>query len=314
MAIKQTRDFIVHEMGKVIIGQEDCIEQIVLAFLAGGHVILEGVPGLAKTLMARSFAKIIGKDFKRIQFTPDLMPTDIVGNSIFNLKTQEFEFKKGPLFTNILLADEINRASPKTQSALLEIMQERQVTADGIQFEITRPYMVIATQNPIEFEGTYPLPEAQLDRFMMKIVLDYPDIDAEREILRKVRDGFESEEIDSLPLSVLPDGYFDACRKEVAGVFVDDSIIEFITEIVTQTRTSNQIILGASTRAATAILKLARYAAALDERTYVIPDDVKCFIKPVLRHRVVLHSDAEIEGINADTLIDKIALKVKVPR
>ncbi|HBD95998.1 MAG: magnesium chelatase [Spirochaetes bacterium GWF1_31_7] len=314
MIIKQTRDFIMQETSKIIIGQNKVIEELILCYLAGGHVILESVPGLAKTLLAKTFAHVTGITFSRIQFTPDLMPSDILGNSIYNLKNQQFEFKKGPVFTNILLADEINRASPKTQSALLEIMQERQVTADGIKFSLEKPYMVIATQNPIEFEGTYPLPEAQLDRFLMKIILSYPAKSDEKNILKMVRDGFDSEDIDSFHFEKLPETWFNECREEAKKITVDDSIINFISDIVEETRNNSQIVLGVSIRAATGILKLARFSAALDDRDFVIPDDVKKFIKPVLRHRIILDSEAEIDGLNTDAVIEKIINKVKVPR
>ncbi len=314
MIIKQTRDFIMQETSKIIIGQNKVVEELILCYLAGGHVILESVPGLAKTLLAKTFAHVTGITFSRIQFTPDLMPSDILGNSVYNLKNQQFEFKKGPVFTNILLADEINRASPKTQSALLEIMQERQVTADGIKFSLEKPYMVIATQNPIEFEGTYPLPEAQLDRFLMKIILSYPTKSDEKNILKMVRDGFDSEDIDSFHFEKLPETWFNQCREEAKKITVDDSIINFISDIVEETRHNSQIVLGVSIRAATGILKLARFSAALDDRDFVIPDDVKKFIKPVLRHRIILDSEAEIDGLNTDAVIEKIINKVKVPR
>ncbi len=314
MIIKQTRDFIMQETSKIIIGQNKVVEELILCYLAGGHVILESVPGLAKTLLAKTFAHVTGITFSRIQFTPDLMPSDILGNSVYNLKNQQFEFKKGPVFTNILLADEINRASPKTQSALLEIMQERQVTADGIKFSLEKPYMVIATQNPIEFEGTYPLPEAQLDRFLMKIILSYPTKSDEKNILKMVRDGFDSEDIDSFHFEKLPETWFNQCREEAKKITVDDSIINFISDIVEETRHNSQIVLGVSIRAATGILKLARFSAALDDRDFVIPDDVKKFIKPVLRHRIILDSESEIDGLNTDAIIEKIINKVKVPR
>jgi MoxR-like ATPase len=314
MLIKEMRDFIVNETGKVIKGQDDVIEKLFIAYICAGHVILESVPGLAKTLLARIFSKVAGVGFNRIQFTPDLMPSDILGNTVYNMKEQVFEFKKGPVFTNILLADEINRASPKTQAALLEIMQERQVTADGVKYNINRPYLVIATQNPIEFEGTYPLPEAQLDRFLMKVILTYPERKDEEAVLRMVSDGFESEDIDMVKFNSFESDIFEKCREEAKGITVEDSIIKFISDIVDETRKNSQILLGVSIRAAAGLVKLAKVCAAIDNRNYVIPDDVKSLIKPVLRHRIILEADAEIDGLTTDAVIDKIINKVKIPR
>lgn len=313
MIIKKLADKITSEIKKAVIGQDEVIHQLIVAFFAGGHVIFEGVPGLAKTFLARVFANIIGKSFNRIQFTPDLMPTDIIGTNIFDLSKSEFVFKKGPIFTNILLGDEINRASPKTQSALLEIMQEKQVTVDGIKYEIDKPFMVIATQNPIEFEGTYPLPEAQLDRFFMKIIVDYPDENDEINVLKQFRDGFNSEDVDKIDFNKIDIKMLDECRKEFLKIKVEDPVIHYIMDIIKETRAHKALIIGASTRAGVHLLNVSKYSAALDGRDYVIPDDVKSLIMPVLRHRIILQADAEIEGEKADDIINDIIKKVKVP-
>jgi MoxR-like ATPase len=302
------------EIQKVIVGQDGTIDMILLAYLAGGHVILEGVPGLAKTILARTFARVIGSDFRRIQFTPDLMPSDITGTNIFDIGKSKFIFMKGPVFTNILLADEINRTSPKTQAALLETMQEKQVTVDGVRYPLSPPFMVIATQNPIEFEGTYPLPEAQLDRFLMKIVIDYPRRDSEMEVLKKFRDGFDSDTIDDISFTPLKKSYLLECREEFSSIHVEENIIEYIQQIIEATRTHRALILGASTRAAIYLMNAARLTAAFDGRDYVIPDDVKRVALPVLRHRILLQADAEIEGMKPDAIVEQILESEKVPR
>lgn len=312
--IQEYRDTIRTEIQKVIVGQDGTIDMIILAYLAGGHVILEGVPGLAKTILARTFARVIGSDFRRIQFTPDLMPSDITGTNIFDIGKSKFTFMKGPVFTNILLADEINRTSPKTQAALLETMQEKQVTVDGIRYPLSPPFMVIATQNPIEFEGTYPLPEAQLDRFLMKIVIDYPRRDSEMEVLKKFRDGFDSDTIDDISFTPLKNSFLQECREEYGAIRVDENIIEYIQSIIEATRTHRSLILGASTRAAIYLMNTARFIAAFDGRNYVIPDDVKRMALPVLRHRILLHADAEIEGMKPDSIVEQILESEKVPR
>jgi MoxR-like ATPase len=314
MKIKEVITHIKQEMKKTIVGQDEVIEQIALAFLAGGHVVLEGVPGIAKTMLSRSFAKIIGVDFNRIQFTPDLMPSDILGTMVFDLKKNQFEFKKGPVFTNILLGDEINRSSPKTQSALLEVMQEKQITMDGTKYPLTHPFMVIATQNPIEFEGTYPLPEAQLDRFMLKILMKYPPNEVELAVLQKFHQGYDSDQLDSISFQTIPLKELDLCRKEFASIKVDDNILAYIMDIIQATRSHKAIILGISTRAAINLMTLAKYHAAMEERDYVIPDDVKKLALPVLRHRIIIEADAEIEGLTNDQIIQEIVEKKKVPR
>ncbi|HPJ38466.1 MAG TPA: MoxR family ATPase [Spirochaetota bacterium] len=312
--IQKYRDAIRTEIKKVIVGQDEVIDMIILAYLAEGHVILEGVPGIAKTILARTFARVIGGSFNRIQFTPDLMPSDITGTNIFDIGKSKFIFMKGPVFTNILLADEINRTSPKTQAALLETMQEKQVTVDGERYPLPPPFMVMATQNPIEFEGTYPLPEAQLDRFLMKIVIDYPRRDSEMEVLKKFRDGFDSNTIEEITFKPVKTSFHKDCRKEFSAIRVDENIIEYIQNVIEATRSHRSLILGVSTRAAIHLMNTARFTAAFDGRDYVIPDDVKRVALPVLRHRILLQADAEIEGMKPDTIIEEILDSEKVPR
>jgi len=314
MAIREYAEKIRNEIRKAVVGQDEAVDQVIIAFLAGGHVILEGVPGLAKTILARTFARAIGAEFSRIQFTPDLMPSDIVGTSVFNLAQSKFVFNRGPVFTNILLADEINRTSPKTQSALLEVMQEKQVTVDGKRYAIPLPFMVLATQNPVEFEGTYPLPEAQLDRFLMKVQVAYPGRDNEIEVLRKFRDGFDTDDFDSVPVKSLGLKPYGECRKEFASIRVDENILGYIQDLAEATRRHGALLLGVSTRAAINLLNVAKFRAALDGRKYVIPDDVKQGAIPVLRHRLVLQADAEIEGRGNDDIISEILESVQVPR
>lgn len=314
MAIKEYAEKIKKELSKIVEGQHEAIEQVILAFIAGGHVILEGVPGLAKTVLAKSFARIIGGEFSRIQFTPDLMPSDIVGTNVFDLKQSRFIFNKGPVFTNILLADEINRTSPKTQSALLEVMQEKQVTVEGKRYQIPLPFMVLATQNPIEFEGTYPLPEAQTDRFLMKIIIDYPSREYEIEILKKFRDGFNTDDFDELPIKPAGLSKYAECRKEFESLRVDENILAYIQDLVEGTRSHHAVLLGASTRAGISLLNASKIRAAMDGRKYVIPDDVKWCAPPVLRHRLILQADAEIEGKKSDDVIAEIIGRIEVPR
>lgn len=314
MLIREFTENIKKEMQKVIIGQDEIIEHITLAFLSGGHVILEGFPGLAKTIIARTFARIMNVNFNRIQFTPDLMPSDILGTNIFNLEKSKFIFKKGPVFTNILLADEINRTSPKTQAALLEIMQEKQVTIDGVKYKISLPFMVLATQNPIEFEGTYPLPEAQLDRFLMKININYPQKEKEIDVLKKFRDGFNSDDLDKIKFKKINIKLLEKCEKEFLNIKVDDKILKYIINIVEATREHKAILLGVSTRAAIHLLNITKYHAGFDNRKYVIPDDIKKVALPVLRHRIILQADAEIEGHKNDDIISEIIENQKVPR
>jgi len=303
------------EAAKVIVGQETVFEQIVIAFFAGGHILLEGVPGTAKTLMAKTLARLIQTDFQRIQFTADLMPSDIVGTQVFNLNQGTFSLKKGPIFTHVLLADEINRAPAKTQSALLEAMEERQVTIEGERHALAAPFMVLGTQNPVEYEGTYPLPEAQLDRFMFKVLVDYPAEAVETEVLRRYHQGFDAhhlEETDIRP--IIQPAELPTLRQAIRDVTVEEGILRYITQLANASRRSPDLILGGSPRASITLLLAAKTYAALQDRSYVTPDDVKYVLAPTYRHRVILRPEAEIEGLDADAVIRRLAAGVAVPR
>jgi MoxR-like ATPase len=303
------------EAGKVVVGQDEVFEQVVVAFLAGGHVLLEGVPGVAKTLIAKTLARLVDAGFGRIQFTADLMPSDVIGTQVFDINQGKFYLKQGPIFTSIVLADEINRAPAKTQSALLEAMEERQVTIEGTRYPLGDPFMVLATQNPIEYEGTYPLPEAQLDRFLFKVVVDYPPDAVEREIVRRYHTGFDAHHLDRAGLQPVVGGAdLPALRDEIRGVTVEDGILAYITQIAAATRRSPDLMLGGSPRASIASLLTAKTYAALQGRAYVTPDDVKQITLPVYRHRVILRPEAEIEGLNADTVLRRIVAGVPAPR
>ncbi|AHF81239.1 AAA family ATPase [Thermococcus paralvinellae] len=303
---------ILNEAGKAIVGKEEVLKLILTTILADGHILIEDLPGLAKTLMAKSFATALGVKFRRVQFTPDLLPSDILGVSVFNQKTLEFEFRKGPIFTNILLADEINRAPPKTQSALLEAMQERQVTIEGKTYYLERPFIVIATQNPIEQEGTYPLPEAQLDRFLVRLRVGYPTKQEEIEILKR-RIERKKEEVDINPI-VTPEDVVKM-QRAVEDVYVSDAILEYITDIVKATRESKrEIDIGASPRGSLALLKLSRAYAALEGRDYVIPDDVKKVAVPALSHRLILKRELWYTRVSQESVMERILEKVPVPK
>ena len=303
------------EANKVLVGLEEPFELLVVALLTGGHVLLEGVPGTAKTLMAKTLAHLVKAQFSRIQFTPDLMPSDILGTTVFDINSSKFYLKKGPIFTQILLADEINRAPAKTQSALLEAMEERQVNLDGERHGLTPPFMVVATQNPIEYEGTYPLPEAQLDRFLFKVLVPYSPPAVELEVLRRYHAGFDAHALAATGLqAVVPAGAIVAARQIIQTVLVEDGILNYIVNIVGASRQSPDIVLGASTRAATHILLSAKSYAALQGRGYVVPDDVKFITPAVLRHRLLLKPEAEIEGLDSDAVIRRLLGQVEVPR
>ncbi len=303
------------EADKVIVGLEDQFELLVIALLTGGHVLLEGVPGTAKTLMAKTLAHLVRARFTRVQFTPDLMPSDILGTSVFDITTGQFHLKKGPIFTQILLADEINRAPAKTQSALLEAMEERQVNLEGERHKLDAPFMVIATQNPVEYEGTYPLPEAQLDRFLFKILVPYSSPPTEIEVLRRYHHGFDAHDLVSAGLTAVISGEeVIAARHMTQQVIVEEGILTYIARIAEASRRSPDITLGASTRAATHILLSAKTYAALQGREFVTPDDVKFVVPPVLRHRLLLRPEAEIEGLDADAVIQRLLGQIEVPR
>ena len=304
-----------HEVGKAVVGQEAAVTSLVIALICRGHVLLEGVPGTAKTLLVRSFAKALQIQTKRVQFTPDLMPGDITGSQIYDSRTAEFTFREGPVFTNLMLADEINRTPPKTQAALLEAMEERQVSVDGTPRPLPDPFIVAATQNPVEFEGTYPLPEAQLDRFLMKIRIDLPERDAEIEVLNRHARGFDPRDLDGAGLvAVAGPADLAAARREMSSVVIHPQLLAYIVDVVRATRMSPTLQIGVSPRGATAILKTARAWAWLSGRDYVSPDDIKALAFPTLRHRVSLRPEAELEGVTTDSVIESILATVPVPR
>ncbi len=303
------------ELHKTIVGQEEVIEQILVAILAEGHALIEGVPGTAKTLAVKTIAQIIGARFSRIQFTPDLMPSDITGNNVFNMQTSEFSLRPGPIFTDILLADEINRTPPKTQSALLEAMEERQTTIDGKRYKLAPLFTVLATENPIEYEGTYPLPEAQLDRFMLKILIDYPSEDSELEIVSRWDAGFNSRYLEQVNINRLEDAdAIQRCRAEVKAMRMEFGVQKYIVELVRKTRTHPTILYGASPRACVALLLCSKALAAIRGREFPTPDDVRDVAFPVLRHRLALRAEAELDGATTDAVISDIVKTVEVPR
>ena len=312
MSTKDIAQRFTDSVHKVIVGQDETIRLSFMALALRGHVLIEGVPGTAKTLLARTAARLIGGSFKRIQFTPDLMPSDIVGTSIFEIATSSFRIRLGPVFANVVLADEVNRAPAKTQAALLEAMEERQVTLEGEAHILPDPFIVIATQNPVEYEGTYPLPEAELDRFLFKAVVAYPQQPEEAAILRRHDKGRPLDLVETLD----PLGPTDLAtsREEIENVTVEDSVLGYIVRIVEETRRSGDLVLGASPRAGVHLLHAAKAAAALDGRDFVTPDDVKSLVPPTLRHRVVLKAEAEIEGVDADAALRRVLARLDVPR
>ena len=300
------------EVHRVVIGQDETVRLASIALLLGGHLLIEGVPGTAKTLLARTIAHLIGGTFKRIQFTPDLMPSDVVGTSVYEIATSSFRIRRGPIFANVVLADEVNRAPAKTQSALLEAMEERQVTLEGEAIPLGDVFLVLATQNPVEYEGTYPLPEAELDRFLFKAVVRYPAAEEERAILRAHDRG---QPIAALPsLQPFADGTLMECRAEVDAVTVEDSVLDYVVRIAAESRRSPDVLLGASPRAGTHLLRAAKASAAMDGRDFVTPDDVKALVPPTLRHRLVLRAEAEIEGLDADAVCRRVLARLDVPR
>ena len=312
--VSQLFERIEEEIGRVFVGQDEVLNAVLVAMLARGHVLLEGVPGVGKTLLVRTLGRVLGCHFRRVQFTPDLMPSDVTGSTLYNSQKGTFEFKHGPVFTHILLADEVNRAPAKTQSAMLESMAERSVTVDGVTHPLPEPYFVLATQNPLESAGTYALPEAQLDRFLFKLLIEHPSQEVEEQLLRNVRDGFDAADLDAAKLQQIATvDHFRAMQSAVEQIQVDDKIIRYIAQLVGHTRRHRAVQIGASPRAAIALLKTSRVEAAVQGREFVVPDDVKTHGKAVLRHRLILQPDAEIEGVTTDEVIEAVLRETQVP-
>jgi len=309
IAVQQIKE----QLHQVIIGQDEFMDLLLVALLADGHVLIEGVPGVAKTITAKLLAKTIHTDFNRIQFTPDLMPSDILGTSVLNMKTSDFEFKKGPIFSNLVLIDEINRAPAKTQAALFEVMEERQITIDGSKYPMQPPFMVLATQNPIEQEGTYALPEAQLDRFLFKINVGYPNLEEEVLIIQS-HNNRKGALPQSLIATVLSEKELAEYQSKIYEILVEDKIVKYIAEIISKTRNHPHLYLGGSPRASIAVLMAAKGFAAIQGRDFVIPEDVKKSMLPVLRHRIILTPEREMEGMTTDKVIEMIIQSVEVPR
>lgn len=311
--LKQSLEEVKTEIGKVIIGQESMIEHLLAALLSNGHVLIEGVPGVAKTITAKLLAKTIDVDFSRIQFTPDLMPSDILGTSIFNVKDAEFEFKKGPIFSSFILIDEINRSPAKTQAALFEVMEERQVTMDGVQYKMEEPFLVVATQNPIEHEGTYRLPEAQLDRFLFKINVDYPNLEQEIQIIINEHENRLDDKTDVVQ-KVITAKQLKSYQQIVKSIVVEPQLMEYIAKVIVNTRENQFLYLGASPRASLALLTASKSFAAIRGRDFVTPEDIKEASYAVLRHRVIVSPEREMEGLTADEIIRQIMDTIEIPR
>ena len=313
-AVPQLLEQLRQQIGKVVVGQEEFRDQVLVTLLCRSHALLEGVPGVAKTLLVKAISRVLGLEFQRVQCTSDLMPADIIGTNVLNMATSSFNLHKGPVFTALLLVDEVNRMPPRTQAALLECMEEYQVTIDGTRYQLPDEFSVFATQNPIEFEGTYPLPEAQLDRFLLKIRVGYPTANDEVRILTNVQNGFEARDLDSMGLTPLPAGLLTEAQREVKSVRVEPALFNYIVQIARRTRDWPSLSLGASPRAAISVMIVARAIAAIDNRDYVIPDDVKAAAAPVLRHRVVLKPEADLEGLTPDLIIHDVLRAVEVPK
>jgi MoxR-like ATPase len=313
--VSQVAAKIKSEIAKIIVGQEAVVEQVLVALLAQGHILLEGVPGTAKTLMAKSLAHVLGVGFSRVQFTPDLMPSDVLGTSVFEPASGTFKLRTGPIFTEILLADEINRTPPKTQAALLEAMEERQVTIDGQRHPLPPLFLVLATQNPVEYEGTYPLPEAQLDRFFMKVVIEYPSEAEEHQVVLRHHGGFDPRDLERAGLLRLKDrDVILHCRERARKITVEDGIARYVVQIARASREAPTCVMGASPRASVALLTAAKCLAAVRGKPYVTPDDVKSVAAPVFRHRLILKPEAEIEGFTTDRVVEDLLTQVSVPR
>ena len=302
------------ELAKVIVGQRDVLDQLLAVLLCGGHALVEGVPGTAKTLAIKALARICRLEFQRVQCTPDLMPADILGANIFNLASSTFSLHRGPVFTDLLLVDEVNRMPPRTQAALLESMEEQQVTLDGARYPLSSFFTVFATQNPIEFEGTYPLPEAELDRFLFKIRIDYPEVDHEVEVLNRYQNGFDPRDLDKVGLAPVDSEMLGAARREVASVRAEPALLRYISTVVRRTRDWPALSLGGSTRATVNLLLASKTLAAMDGRDYLIPDDVKAAAPPVLRHRLLVKPEADLEGITPDRVVAEVLAGVEVPK
>jgi len=313
-AVSELAQHIQGEMSKVVVGQDELRNQCVVALLCRGHVLLEGVPGIAKTLTVKALSRLLRLAFQRVQCTSDLMPADIVGTNVLNMATSTFQLHQGPVFTDLLLVDEVNRMPPRTQAALLECMEEHQVTIDGKGYPLSPFFTVFATQNPIEFEGTYPLPEAQLDRFLLKLRVPYPAQKDEVQLLTNVQNGFDSRELDRMNLSPIAEGSLVQAQQEVKAITVQEALFGYIVQIVRRTRDWPSLSLGASPRAAVSLMAVAKAFAALEGRDYVIPDDVKAATRPVLRHRVILRPEADLEGVTPDQVLEDVVRAVEVPK
>jgi MoxR-like ATPase len=313
-AVPELVQHIRDEMDKVVVGQDELRTQCVVALLCRGHVLLEGVPGIAKTLTVKALSHLLRLGFQRVQCTSDLMPADIVGTNVLNMATSAFQLHPGPVFTDLLLVDEVNRMPPRTQAALLECMEEHQVTIDGKGYPLSPFFTVFATQNPIEFEGTYPLPEAQLDRFLLKLRVTYPAMKDEVRLLANVQNGFESRELEKMNLTPINPGLLEQSQQELRSVTVQEALFTYIVQIVRKTRDWPSLSLGASPRAAVSLMAVSKAYAAIDGRDYVIPDDVKASARPVLRHRIMLRPEADLEGITPDQVLEEVLRAVEVPK
>jgi MoxR-like ATPase len=313
-AVPQLLQHVRDEMNKVVVGQDDLRDRCVTALLCRGHVLLEGVPGIAKTLTVKALSRLMRLGFQRVQCTSDLMPADIVGTNILNMATSAFQLHQGPVFTDLLLVDEVNRMPPRTQAALLECMEEHQVTIDGTGYQLSQFFTVFATQNPIEFEGTYPLPEAQLDRFLLKLRVTYPALKDEVQLLANVQNGFESRDLDAMNLQPIATGLLEEAQREVKAVTVQEALFTYIAQIARKTRDWPSLSLGASPRAAVSLMAVSKAHAAMDGRDYVIPDDVKASTPPVLRHRIMLRPEADLEGVTPDQVLEDVLRAVEVPK
>jgi MoxR-like ATPase len=302
------------ELSKVIVGQREVVDQLLLVLICQGHAVIEGVPGLAKTLAVKSVARICGLDFRRVQCTADLMPADVTGTNVFNMSDSTFSLHRGPVFTDLLLVDEINRTSPRTQAALLEAMEEHQVTIDGVRYPLSGNFTVLATQNPIEFEGTYPLPEAQLDRFLLKIRVNYPSAQEEMQILSQYEQGYDPRRLEDIAFSPLDPALLAAARREIESVRVEPTLYSYVVSLARRTRDWPAISLGASPRAAIGLFFVSRALAGMDGRDYLLPDDVKAAALPVLRHRILLKPEADLEGLTTDQVIAQVIASVEVPK